>query len=84
MLWSWTTRAACDGLDTEKFFDKYLQDEGVAIEVGLICGVCPVKRQCLNAGMDTKSTGIWGGHWLQGGKVIRQKELILNEYFDKL
>lgn len=83
MLWNWTRYAACDGEDTEKFFDKYLKDEEVAIEVGAICASCPVRVECFNTGIDTKSTGIWGGHWLQGGRVIRQKELILNEYFDE-
>lgn len=68
-------------IDSEDFFDNYLESENVALEVHKLCKRCPVRIQCLNYGVQTKSMGIWGGRWLQNGKTVKKKELIINDYF---
>ena len=73
-------KASCIGVPIEYFFDKYLEDEDIAIEVINLCKNCPVKTECLNYGIKTKSTGIWGGRWLGSGRVMKNKELIISEY----
>jgi hypothetical protein len=75
--------AACEGLPMENFFDKYLESESIAVEVARLCKSCRVKTICGNYGVQTKSTGVWGGRWLQYGKVIRDKELILSQYYER-
>lgn len=82
MLEDWMALASCQDIDEpEKFFDQYLQDDHTMLEVNNLCMSCPVKIPCVNYGVYTKSTGVWGGRWLQNGKLIKRVEQILNEYF---
>lgn len=76
--------ANCNEIDDpEKFFDRYLQSEETMLEVQNLCSLCPVKIQCINYGIYTKATGVWGGRWLQNGKVVKRLEMIVSEYFDR-
>lgn len=36
-----------------------------------VCADCPVRAQCLTYGLATKSTGVWGGEWLDPWKTPR-------------
>jgi hypothetical protein len=82
MLSDWMDSAHCYGSeDPEKFFDKYLSSEDVVREVQALCKTCPVKTQCFNYGTYMKATGVWGGRWLQNGKVVKKIEKILSDYY---
>lgn len=84
MLTEWMDDAAClDVEDSEIFFDKYLQSEEIIEQVQNLCASCPVRIQCVNYGVYTKATGVWGGRWLQGGKIVKKLDLIVAQYFDK-
>jgi WhiB family transcriptional regulator, redox-sensing transcriptional regulator len=57
---SWQKKGNCRDAPTYLFFpgrrDRVLLDAAKAI-----CADCPVKRQCLQYGLDTGSAGVWGG-----------------------
>lgn len=84
MLHDWMDYANCaDGTeeDAEKFFDRYLESEETVREVQALCTACAVKLECYNYGTYMKATGVWGGHWLQNGKIVKKVENILSDYF---
>lgn len=65
----WKDHALCKGLDTETFYDDYESDDIAAEQADAICIVCPVQRQCFQAGRENNETGCWGGVYLDKGKV---------------
>lgn len=68
----WKNSAHCQGLDTNLFFDKYEEDESLRRGIEEICKECPVKRICFAIGVSNKEWGVWGGIYLEGGKVSRE------------
>lgn len=59
----WKDRAACLGRSSSNYDpwsppDKSFKPPGVATE---ICNRCPVKRECLIAGLEGREWGVWGG-----------------------
>ena len=72
----WLEEALCEGMDTEWFFDEYLKNDEIAAKVDKLCAECPVQTQCYNFGKELKSTGIWGGVWLQMGKAEKNLERV--------
>jgi len=60
---SWLSAAACRSTDPELFFP--LSESGPALdqiaEAKMICAACPVRHQCLEFALRTRSQGIWGG-----------------------
>ena len=68
----WKNKAACSGVDTNLFFDKYEEDESVRPEVEAICASCPVMKHCFAVGISQKEWGVWGGVYLENGKVSRE------------
>ena len=58
----WQARAACRGSDPELFFPEKMEGGGTytARRARMACAACPVKAECLEAGMDERH-GIWGG-----------------------
>jgi WhiB family redox-sensing transcriptional regulator len=44
-----------------------------AAQAKKICFACPVKVECLEYGIDTKSYGIWGGVTLRNGIPNRKR-----------
>jgi hypothetical protein len=84
MLSDWMDYANCGGgseEDAEKFFDRYLESEETVREVHVMCTSCPVNTECFNFGTHMKATGVWGGRWLQNGRVVKKIENILSDYF---
>jgi len=82
MLTDWMDSANCKNIDNpEKFFDLYLESEEVMDEVQGLCTICPVKIQCVNYGIFTKATGVWGGRWLSAGKIVRKLDIASSNYF---
>lgn len=65
-LWAWQEKAACRGVDTEKFFlergarsrNKRKQEE----EAVRICRSCPVLVECRRWALEVPEYyGVWGG-----------------------
>jgi WhiB family transcriptional regulator, redox-sensing transcriptional regulator len=54
----WALEGNCVGLDPEVFFPRSREQVGVAKE---ICDTCPVSDACLQAALQGRESGIWGG-----------------------
>lgn len=55
----WQQDAACRDAEAELFFSNDDADRDAALAM---CGVCPVRRECLEHALATReSYGIWGG-----------------------
>jgi len=65
----WVSEALCAGSDTELFFDKYEDDQSIAMDIDRLCLSCPVAKQCFEYGVQTESYGVWGGVFLNDGKL---------------
>lgn len=64
---SWKEQAACQGMDTGFFYpERGTQSGAIAI-----CLECPVRLQCLNAGLNERH-GIWGGKNERERRKIRK------------
>lgn len=68
----WKDEAACLGYDTNLFFDKYEEDEQLRPAIDKVCMDCPVMKQCFAVGVSQKEWGVWGGIYLEGGKISRE------------
>lgn len=68
----WKDEALCKGLDTNLFFDDYEEDVKVRPAIDALCNQCPVARQCFAVGISQKATGVWGGVYLDNGKISRE------------
>ena len=65
----WTSRAACQGVDIDLFFD-----EERTIEARRLCLSCPVRSSCLSAAQRRdEPCGVWGG--LTAVEVARHLDL---------
>ncbi len=69
---SWKDQAACQGMETNDFFDNYEEDLEVRADIDSICGSCPVARQCFAVGVSSKGWGVWGGVYIENGKISRE------------
>jgi hypothetical protein len=69
---AWRDQAACKGMETNDFFDNYEDNTEVRLEVDPICGSCPVARQCFAVGVSNKAWGVWGGVYMENGKISRE------------
>ena len=69
---SWKDEAACIDFDRELFFDKYEQDVTLRPAIDEFCGDCPVARHCFAVGISQKAWGVWGGIYLEDGKISRE------------
>ena len=68
----WKDDAACKGFDTELFFDKYEEDLALRPAIDKFCAECPVVKQCFAVGISNKGTGVWGGVYIDNGKISRE------------
>lgn len=68
----WKDDGACQNLDREVFFDKYEEDLSLRPKVEALCSNCPVLRQCFAVGISQKEWGVWGGIYLENGKISRE------------
>ena len=65
----WQDLAVCHGLDISRFYEGYEQSVRTAKLTDQICLSCPVRRQCLSAGVENSEHGVWGGIYLTAGRV---------------
>lgn len=68
----WKDEALCIGDDINLFFDSYEEDVEVRKDTDSLCSICPVARTCFAVGISTKQTGVWGGVYLDNGKISRE------------
>lgn len=68
----WKDDASCLGLETDLFFDKYEDNVEIRPAIDKICQGCPVAKKCFAVGVSQKEWGVWGGIYLERGKVSRE------------
>jgi Transcription factor WhiB len=68
----WKDQGACVGYDTNLFFDKYEENETLRPAIDKVCSGCPVARDCFAVGVSQKEWGVWGGIFLESGKISRE------------
>jgi len=78
----WQQLGTCYDLNTvgnmdnlNLFFDDYEADPTIAVQVDQMCLGCPVAKVCLQYGIETKSTGVWGGIYLKDGNTDKPRNL---------
>jgi hypothetical protein len=65
---TWEDLSLCAGMDTELFFDKYVDDSVIAREIDEMCLHCPVMAYCHKEGKNG-NWGVWGAvFWNGAGK----------------
>ena len=70
---SWQDLALCNGMDVNLFFDKYESDINIARSIDEACIACPVRKMCVEYGMDNDSYGVWGGIYLNSGSIDKMR-----------
>jgi len=68
----WKNDARCKGYDPNLFFDKYEENEKLRPAIEKLCSECPVMRECFAVGVSQKEWGVWGGVYLENGKISRE------------
>jgi hypothetical protein len=68
----WKKEASCLGYETNFFFDKYEENENFRPAIDKICEECPVAKMCFAVGISQKEWGVWGGVYLENGKISRE------------
>lgn len=68
----WKDDAKCLDMDTNLFFDTYEEQETLRSAVDSICKECPVLKTCFAVGITNKEWGVWGGIFLENGKISRE------------
>jgi hypothetical protein len=71
----WFDIAACKGMDTNLFYEKYEADENVAKNIDEMCLSCPVMKMCYQDGTSKNEYGIWGGVYLNSGVIDKSRNL---------
>lgn len=69
----WYHLSLCHGMKTNWFFDDYENDPIFAKNMDSICAACPVRKFCLEEGIEDNETGLWGGVYLVNGKMDAAK-----------
>lgn len=69
---AWKDNASCKNLDVNLFFDTYEERPEVRPAIDSICAECPVAKQCFAVGISQKEWGIWGGVYIENGKISRE------------
>lgn len=68
----WKDNAACHGLEVNLFFDTYEENIESRSEIDSLCGGCPMAKQCFAVGVSQKEWGVWGGVYIENGKISRE------------
>jgi hypothetical protein len=71
-MYKFDEKALCLNMDTNLFFDQYEENSEVSKKVDLLCIKCPAQRQCLAYGVSNSEWGVWGGVYLEGGKISKE------------
>lgn len=68
----WKDEASCLGSDVNDYFDSYEEDPELRPIIDSVCQECPMRRICFANGISGKEWGVWGGVYLEGGKISRE------------
>jgi hypothetical protein len=68
----WKDEGICRDYDTNLFFDKYEEDIDLRPAIDNLCSGCPMARQCFAFGVSHKEWGVWGGIYIENGKISRE------------
>lgn len=68
----WKDSAPCLNMDTNDFFEKYEDNVEHRRKIDSLCNTCPVRKQCFAVGVSQKEWGVWGGVYLENGKISRE------------
>jgi len=71
----WWHLSACQGMDTNLFFDKYENDINIAKNIDEACLSCPVISMCYETGVENNEIGIWGGVYLNSGSIDKARNI---------
>ncbi len=66
--------ALCKGAPQDWFFPEFSGNHRGIRQAKQLCSTCPVSEQCLAYGVETKSSGVWGGITLDRGNNRRRKK----------
>lgn len=69
---SWKDQASCKDYDVNLFFDKYEENITLRPAIDSICADCPIAKQCFAVGVSQKEWGVWGGVYIENGKISRE------------
>ena len=69
---AWKEKGKCRDFDTNFFFDKYEEDLDLRLAVDNLCSTCPMAKHCFAVGVSQKEWGVWGGIYLENGKISRE------------
>jgi len=65
----WYHLAACKNMNINWFYDNYEDDKILAQTSDQVCLNCPVIQQCYKEGVANKEKGVWGGIYMDLGRV---------------
>lgn len=68
----WKEEASCKDYDVNLFFDKYEDEVQLRPAIDKLCSECPMAKICFAVGVSQKETGVWGGIYLDRGKISRE------------
>jgi hypothetical protein len=68
----WKDNSRCLDYDTNLFFDTYEEEESHRPAIDNLCMGCPVLKTCFAVGISSKEWGVWGGVYLENGKISRE------------
>lgn len=69
----WYHLAVCHGQDIRRFHEWYEANERIAKNTDAMCLSCPVRKECLQTGIENGEYGVWGAVFLTAGKMDEQK-----------
>ena len=69
----WYHLAACKNMSINWFYDDYETSKAHAEQVDQICLSCPVSKFCLEEGIANKEYGVWGGVYLNLGRIDKDQ-----------
>jgi hypothetical protein len=68
----WKDSGLCKDYDTNLFFDKYEENIELRPAIDNLCSECPMMRHCFAVGVSQKEWGVWGGVYIENGKISRE------------
>ena len=68
----WKDSGLCRDYDTNLFFDTYEENVELRPAIDNLCAECPMMRQCFAVGVSQKEWGVWGGVYIENGKISRE------------
>lgn len=69
----WQDLAVCTGQDIRRFHEDYESNPRTAKLTDQMCLSCPVRKECLQAGVENNEWGVWGGVYLSAGNMDEAK-----------